>query len=116
MSSLVEAGNTSELQEGTIKEVSINGHEILLAKVSNKYYAAANRCPHMGGRLSQGKLGGTAVTCPLHGSQFDLGDGRVVRWLKGSGIVSAVGRVLKSPRQLTTYNVNIEDGRILVEV
>jgi len=116
MSILLEAGRTGELQEGTMKDVTVNGGEILLAKVGDKYYAVANRCPHMGGRLSQGKLEGTVVTCPLHGSQFDLSDGRVVRWLKGSGIVSAIGRALKSPRQLTTYNVKIEDGRIMVEV
>ena len=44
----------------------------------------------MGGKLSQGKLEGTAVTCPRHGSQFDLTDGRVVRWLKESGLVYSV--------------------------
>ena len=27
-----------------------------------------------------GKLDGTIVTCPRHYSQFDLADGRVVRW------------------------------------
>jgi len=116
MSNLVRVSKTSELKDGTMKDVSVNGREILLAKVGNKYYAADNRCPHMRGKLSKGKLEGTVVTCPLHGSQFDLSDGRVVRWLKGSGVVSAVGRVLKSPRQLATYNVNIEDDRILVEV
>jgi 3-phenylpropionate/trans-cinnamate dioxygenase ferredoxin subunit len=99
-----------------MKEVLVNGHEILLAKVNEKYYAANNRCPHMGGKLSLGKVEGTVVTCPLHGSQFDLSDGKVVRWLKGSGIISAIGRVLKSPRQLTTYQVNVEGDRILVEV
>jgi len=116
MSNLVRVSKTSELKDGTMKDVSVNGREILLAKVGNKYYAADNRCPHMRGKLSKGKLEGTVVTCPLHGSQFDLSDGHVVRWLKGSGVVSAVGRVLKSPRQLATYNVNIEDDRILVEV
>ena len=116
MSILLEAGRTGELQEGTMKEVSINGHEILLAKVSNKYYAAANHCPHMGGRLSQGKLEGTVVTCPLHGSQFDLRDGQVVRWLKGAGLFSALGKVLKSPRPLAIYNVKVEGDEILVEV
>ena len=116
MSILVEAGETSELKDGTIKGVTIKGHEILLAKIGDKYYAAANRCPHMGGKLSKGRLEGSVVTCPLHGSQFDLSDGRVVRWLKGSGILSAVGRVLKSPRKLTTYNVKIKDSRIMVEV
>ena len=116
MGSLLEAGKTGELQEGTMKAVTVNGREILLAKAGNKYYAAANRCPHMGGKLSQGKLEATVVICPLHGSQFDLRDGSVVRWLKGTGIVSAIGRTLKSPRKLTTYKVNIEDDRILVEV
>ena len=116
MSSLIEAGKTSEFQEGTMKELSINGYEIVLAKVGDKYYAATNRCPHMGGKLSQGKLEGTVVTCPLHGSQFDLSDGRVNRWLKGFGIFSAVGRALKPPRKLTTYKVNIEEGRILLEI
>jgi len=116
MSSLLEAGKTSELQEGTMKDVTVNGREILLAKVGDKYYAATNRCSHMGGKLSRGKLEGTIVTCPLHGSQFDLKSGEVVRWLKGSGLLSKVGKALKSPRQLTTYNVNIKDDRILVEV
>ena len=70
----------------------------------------------MRGRLSQGKLEGKAVTCPLHGSQFDLSDGHVVCWLKGSGWVSMVGRVLKSPRPLATHNVKVEGDRILVEM
>ena len=116
MANLMEVGKIGELEDGAMKAVLVQGREILLAKVGDKYYAADNRCPHMGGKLSQGKLEGTVVTCPLHGSQFDLSDARVVRWLKGSGIVSAVGRALKSPRQLTTYNVKVENNRILIEV
>ena len=116
MGNRVEVSKTGELKDGTMKAVSVNGREILLARVGDKYYAADNRCPHMGGKLSQGRLEGTVITCPLHGSQFDLSDGHVVRWLKGSGIVSAIGRVLKSPRQLTIYNVKVEDDRTLIEV
>ena len=70
----------------------------------------------MGGNLSQGKLEGTLVTCPKHNSQFDLKDGRVVRWLKGSGFVSAVGKALKSPRLLVTYNVKAQDDKIIMEI
>ncbi len=116
MSSLVEAGKVSELQEGAMEQVSVQGREMLLARVGDKYYAADNHCPHMGARLSQGKLQGTVVTCPKHGSQFDLSDGRVVRWLKGSGVVSVIGRVFKSPGQLTVYNVKVEEDRILIEI
>ena len=116
MASLVEAGKISELREGTIKDILVNGREILLAKAGGNYYASDNRCPHMGGKLSKGKLEGTVVTCPLHGSQFDLRNGQVVRWLKGSGLLSKVGKILKSPKQLTTYKVIVEDDKILIEI
>ena len=62
------------------------------------------------------KLEGTIVTCPLHGSQFDLSDGRVVHLLKGSGIVAAVGRVIKSPRQLILYGVKVKDAKVTIEI
>lgn len=68
MAELVEVSKTGELAEGTMKRVSVGGREILLARVGDTYYAAGNRCPHMGGNLSRGKLEGTIVTCPLHGS------------------------------------------------
>ncbi len=115
MGNLVEVGKTSEFVAGVMKEVTTQGREILLARVGDKYYAADNRCPHMGGKLSRGKIEGTIVTCPRHGSQFDLRDGRVVRWLKGSGLMSKIGKVLKSPRLLSMYNVSIKDGKILIE-
>jgi 3-phenylpropionate/trans-cinnamate dioxygenase ferredoxin subunit len=89
---------------------------VLVARVGEKYYVADNRCPHMGGRLSQGKLEGTVVTCPLHGSQFDLKDGKVVRWLKGSGLMAKVSKALKSPKTLTTYPVQVKDDQILIEL
>ena len=116
MSNVTEVSKSGEIENGTMKEISVNGHEILLAKVDDQYYATGNRCPHMGGKLSQGKIEGTVVTCPKHNSQFDLKDGRVVRWLKGSGFVSAIGKSLKSPRPLVTYNVKIQDDKILIEI
>ncbi len=116
MSDKMEVGWSGELEDGTMKEVLVRGREVLLARVGDSYYAANNRCPHMGGKLSQGKLEGTVVTCPRHGSQFDLRGGQVVRWLKGSGLVSMVGKALKSPRPLATYNVKVEDDKILIEI
>jgi 3-phenylpropionate/trans-cinnamate dioxygenase ferredoxin subunit len=116
MADFVQASKVGELPEGTMKEVEVQGHELLLAMVGGKYYAADGHCPHMGGRLARGKLEGTVVTCPLHGSQFDLRDGQVVRWLKGSGILSSVGKALKGPRQLATYKVKVEGDVILIEI
>jgi 3-phenylpropionate/trans-cinnamate dioxygenase ferredoxin subunit len=116
MGDLVPVGEIDGLADGTMKSLLVKGREILLARVADEYYAADDRCPHMGGKLSQGKLEGTVVTCPRHGSQFDLSDGRVVRWLKGSGLISKVSKALKSPRPLVTYNVKVEDDRIMIEI
>jgi 3-phenylpropionate/trans-cinnamate dioxygenase ferredoxin subunit len=116
MATLVEAGEVNDLKDGEMKDVVQDGHEILLARVGGKYYAADNRCPHYGGKLARGKLEGTIVTCPLHGSQFDLASGKVVRWLKGFGLLSSVGKALKGPRPISTYKVKVESDKILVEI
>ena len=116
MGTFVPVAKTSELKNGAMKQVNVQGHELLVAQVGSKYYAADNRCLHRGGPLSQGKLEGTVVTCPWHGSQFDLKDGHAVRWLKGSGIVSSVTKALKGDKQLTTYKIKSEGGSILVEI
>ena len=116
MSQFTQMAKVDELKDGGMKSVSIDGREVLLAKVAGKYYAADNRCPHMSGNLSQGKLEGTVVTCPRHNSQFDLTDGHIVRWLKGTGFGSILGKALKSSRPLPIYNVKIEDDKIMVEI
>jgi 3-phenylpropionate/trans-cinnamate dioxygenase ferredoxin component len=116
MGTFVPAAKTSELKNGAMKQVIVQGREILIAQVRDKYYATDNRCLHMGGNLSQGKLEGTVVTCPRHGSQFDLQDGHAVRWLKGSGVVSSITKALKGNKQLGTYKVKTEGNSIMVEI
>jgi len=116
MGNFVPVAKTGELKNGAMKQVTVQGHEIIIAQVGSKYYAADNRCLHMGGNLSQGKLEGTVVTCPLHGSQFDLQDGHVVRWLKGSGVLSSMTKAVKGGKQLATYKVKTEGDSIMVEI
>ena len=113
MSKFTEVAKIDELQSGAMKIVSAEGREILLARVGDKYHAADNRCPHMKGDLSRGKLEGTVITCPVHGSQFDISNGQVLRWLR-RGIMSKVGSALKLSRNLTVYSVKVEDGKVLV--
>jgi 3-phenylpropionate/trans-cinnamate dioxygenase ferredoxin subunit len=115
MSSL-KVGKVGELEAGAMKSISTKQGEFLLAKVGNHYYAADNLCPHMKGKLAQGTLAGTVVTCPLHGSQFDLKDGKVVRWLRGTGVLARVGRALKSPKKLKTYQVKVKNDQLLIEI
>jgi 3-phenylpropionate/trans-cinnamate dioxygenase ferredoxin component len=116
MTDFVEVATVDELEDGKMKMATIEGHEIMLARMGDEYYASDNRCPHMGGNLSQGKLEGTVVTCPRHHSQFDLTDGHVIRWTDWSGIKLSVGKLLRSPRPLKTYKVKIEEDMIMVQI
>ncbi len=115
MADFTEVADVKELKDGAMRMVMVGGREVLVAKVGDKFYAVQNRCPHMGGNLSQGKLEGTIVTCPRHASQFDLRDGRVIRWTNWTGLKQTFGKILKSPRPLKTYEVKVEGGKVLVD-
>ncbi len=116
MSRLVDVGAVDDLVDGGMKTVSPEGHDLLLARVGDAYYAADARCPHMGGRLPHGTLQGTVVTCPRHGSRFDLSDGHVIRWTRWTGITLAMAKVLKPPRPLNVYPVHVQGDRLLVDL
>jgi len=115
MSEFIQISKIGELKDGTMKTVNAAGREILLARVGDKYYAADSRCPHMKGDLSRGELKGTVLTCPVHGSQFDLSNGQVIRWLRG-GLMSKVSKAFKLFKNLAIYNVKVEGSSILVEI
>lgn len=67
-----------DIKDGTMKKFEIGGKEILISNIDGKYYAINNKCTHRNGDLSQGKLEGNIVTCPKHGSKFDITTGKVV--------------------------------------
>lgn len=67
-----------DIKDGTMKKFEIGGKEILISNIDGKYYAINNKCTHRNGDLSQGKLEGNIVTCPKHGSKFDITAGKVV--------------------------------------
>lgn len=115
MIEFIEVPGGNELENGQMKMYNVGKREILLARVGDDFYAADNHCPHMSARLSEGKLEKTIVTCPRHGSQFDLIDGHVVRWTNWSGVKLSLARMAKSPRPINTYSVKVEGGKVLVE-
>jgi nitrite reductase/ring-hydroxylating ferredoxin subunit len=47
--------------------------------VGSRFHACADRCPHAGATLSEGELERGVVTCPRHGSQFDVTTGQRLR-------------------------------------
>jgi 3-phenylpropionate/trans-cinnamate dioxygenase ferredoxin subunit len=111
----VEVARVSDIKNGMIKKVVIGDRAILLAKVQGRLYATDVLCPHLQADLSEGTLLGTVLTCPLHGSEFDIRDGHVVRWTDLSGTLLAYAAKARPPRPLPTYPVRIEGDRVLVD-
>lgn len=74
----VEAGKVSEISNGHMKHVEINGKEIAIANLNGKFYAFSDRCGHMNARLSRGSINHNVVTCPFHDAKFDVTSGKKV--------------------------------------
>ena len=53
--------------------------EVAVFNVGGRLCAIQEKCTHRQGPLSKGKLDGSTVTCPWHGSQFNVCTGEVLR-------------------------------------
>ena len=68
-----------DLREGDMRAFDVRGTKIAVANVAGTFYAFGDTCTHMGCSLAEGDLEETTVTCPCHGSQFDVVSGEVLR-------------------------------------
>jgi 3-phenylpropionate/trans-cinnamate dioxygenase ferredoxin subunit len=116
----IKVAKSSDLGEGEMIEVVAKGSKILLAKAGDKFYAAQGRCPHMGGTLAEGTLEGTVVTCPFHDGQFDLTDGRIIKWAPTmpslTPVAARIGKLINRARPLRIYPVKVDGDDILVGI
>jgi catalase len=67
------------LEPGSMRAVELDGARIAVARLDGRLYAFQDTCTHRGCSLSEGSLAGNAVTCPCHGSSFDVTTGAVLR-------------------------------------
>jgi nitrite reductase/ring-hydroxylating ferredoxin subunit len=68
-----------ELGDGELRRVEVDGEPALLTRARDgRVCAIAATCTHLGGPLDEGERDGDIVTCPWHGSRFDLCTGAVV--------------------------------------
>ena len=92
----------TDLQDGHMKLLHVNGRRIALARTGDRYHAVDDGCTHRGGSLAGGVLVGHTVQCLWHGSQFDVRTGEV-----------ACGPAKKGVR---TFDVRVEKGDVLLRI
>ncbi|MCM3748640.1 nitrite reductase small subunit NirD [Paenibacillus pasadenensis] len=78
-------GHTGQIDPLGSRTVTVEKEEVALFKLSSGEIAAVeNRCPHKGGKLSEGMVCGSSVHCPLHDWKIDLRSGRAAAPDEGS--------------------------------
>ena len=115
----MDAGPIEDFPCGAVHMVRAGRHEIGVVMGANgEIYAIANRCPHRGGAICKGALGGTlmpsepgelvfgmageVLRCPWHGYEFSLRTGKCL----------FTGLALR----LRTYRVEVRDGRVHIDM
>jgi len=97
----VKVARRNEIPDGKMKEVAVGTTKVMVANVGGEFFAIGNSCTHEGGPLARGRLEGYIVTCPWHGSQFDIRSGQAVR--------------SPATKPELRYEVRIEGENILLE-
>jgi nitrite reductase/ring-hydroxylating ferredoxin subunit len=91
-----------ELAGRNLAAVAVEGKRIAIATVASAFYAFDDTCTHQGCSLAQGELAGTTVTCPCHGSEFDV----------------TTGEVRQGPARepVRSYPTRVQDGALRTDV
>ncbi|NJN73201.1 MAG: Rieske (2Fe-2S) protein [Limnothrix sp. RL_2_0] len=76
-----KVATTADVSSGKVFKTTANGQKVLVSKVNDQYCAIANKCPHLGLPMSKGKVENGVITCPFHGSKFELCSGKNVEWV-----------------------------------
>lgn len=103
MAEFIKLVRKNDVQPGQIKSVYVSSisANVAVVNVGGQYYAFLDECPHMAYRLSNGTIDGNVITCPQHGSKFDMVTGKPL----------AV-----SDDPLKKYEVKVEGDDIYVKV
>jgi nitrite reductase (NADH) small subunit len=79
----------------------VDGREIAIFNLGDRFVAVDNRCPHQGGPLADGIVANGAIVCPLHAWKITLRSGMVER---PTGVAACV----------RSYPARLEAGVVLV--
>lgn len=103
----VDVSQVTELPVNGMKLFSVEGRDVLIVNCKGKYFAMDNLCPHGIGTLSDGTLKGNIVTCPVHGSKFDV--------VTGMGVSGPrFGRFTGKVRDLEVYETSIDGDTLKI--
>lgn len=118
----VNVASTQDVSTQKALKASAEGQSVLVAKVGDGYCAIANKCPHLGLPMAKGKLENGVITCPFHGSKFEVCTGKNVEWVESfvgvplPGVAKKVLTMGKAPTDVASFPVTQEGENLFVEI
>ncbi len=71
-----DLGDLSDLSDGKMRVFEdVGDYGIVVCRVKGELFALEDNCSHADTPLSEGRLRGYNLTCPLHGTSFDVRTG-----------------------------------------
>jgi 3-phenylpropionate/trans-cinnamate dioxygenase ferredoxin subunit len=126
-----------DIPPGSRRLVTVRGRPIAIFNVGGEFFGLFNRCPHQGGSLCEGELGGLVesdepgqyrytrqgeiLRCPWHGWEFDIRTGQ--SWCDPARIqtraypveVAAGQTVVQGPYVAETIPVTVEEDYVVID-
>ncbi len=102
MSTWIDACATEEIDEEDLISWHHEGKAYAIYNTEKGFFATDLMCTHEAQSLEDGIVVDCVIECPLHGGRFDI----------------CSGRALSAPvsKDLATYPVRVENGRVFVDV
>lgn len=101
MGTFVKVARVSDVPDGMMIKVEVNGTPVAIARVGDSFFALHDICTHEHCSFADmGIVDGTELICGCHGARFELSSGKV---LGPPATVSA-----------RTYSVKVEGEDILI--
>jgi 3-phenylpropionate/trans-cinnamate dioxygenase ferredoxin subunit len=126
---------TGEIPPGQHRLFEVEGKKIVLFNLDGEFFALADRCPHQGGSLSNGRQialiespcpgeyqydrKGEIIRCPWHAWEFDIRTGKSQfdpRRTKVRAFPACVEKGEALQLQAETFPVSVEEDYVVVEV
>ncbi len=128
----------ADIPPGGKKLVVVKGREIGVFNVNGEFFALANRCPHAGGPMCEGRVGalvrssgpgdyqldrkGEFLRCPWHGWEFDIRTGQ--SWCNPGDLkirqfnvaVEPGESLVKGPYVAETFQVAVEEQYVVIDL
>jgi 3-phenylpropionate/trans-cinnamate dioxygenase ferredoxin subunit len=94
--------DVNDLEENQTLVVEVNGENILIGKIGDKFYAVENNCTHDNRPIGEGQIHQDQIQCPHHGARFDIRTGKALQ--------------IPAVVDLRTYEVKVENKDVLVAI